>query len=154
MMFFFLFFFQAEDGIRDIGVTGVQTCALPIYVPLRNGIELVLTLGGVSGSRRRIVGRSVGCPPLSERHRSLFHCFVIHAPAYKVEAAMPFKSQFVSAFLMNGFAEAFIRQTFRQVDRLVCCRHRFAVTAPAYHIDRRIDRKSTRLNSSYANISY
>ena len=26
-------FFQAEDGIRDIGVTGVQTCALPIYVP-------------------------------------------------------------------------------------------------------------------------
>src|SRR3712207_7736132 len=27
------FFFQAEDGIRDIGVTGVQTCALPIYPP-------------------------------------------------------------------------------------------------------------------------
>src|SRR3712207_6911145 len=26
-----IFFFQAEDGIRDIGVTGVQTCALPIY---------------------------------------------------------------------------------------------------------------------------
>src|SRR3712207_8679730 len=25
------FFFQAEDGIRNIGVTGVQTCALPIY---------------------------------------------------------------------------------------------------------------------------
>src|SRR3712207_1359993 len=30
------FFFQAEDGIRDIGVTGVQTCALPIF-----GAELV-----------------------------------------------------------------------------------------------------------------
>src|SRR3712207_7792822 len=27
----FIFFFQAEDGIRDIGVTGVQTCALPIF---------------------------------------------------------------------------------------------------------------------------
>src|SRR5687768_18469812 len=25
-----LFFFQAEDGIRDVAVTGVQTCALPI----------------------------------------------------------------------------------------------------------------------------
>src|SRR3712207_7109915 len=25
------FFFQAEDGIRDMGVTGVQTCALPIF---------------------------------------------------------------------------------------------------------------------------
>src|SRR5208337_5419985 len=30
-MFFFFFFFQAEDGIRDTSVTGVQTCALPIY---------------------------------------------------------------------------------------------------------------------------
>src|SRR3712207_7086524 len=29
------FFFQAEDGIRDIGVTGVQTCALPICRPER-----------------------------------------------------------------------------------------------------------------------
>src|SRR6201988_5465793 len=28
----FLFFFQAEDGIRDLIVTGVQTCALPIYL--------------------------------------------------------------------------------------------------------------------------
>src|SRR5260221_7141094 len=28
---FFFFFFQAEDGIRDHCVTGVQTCALPIY---------------------------------------------------------------------------------------------------------------------------
>src|SRR5690606_40928018 len=26
-----VFFFQAEDGIRDFHVTGVQTCALPIY---------------------------------------------------------------------------------------------------------------------------
>src|SRR3982751_5104704 len=29
--FFFFFFFQAEDGIRDLIVTGVQTCALPIW---------------------------------------------------------------------------------------------------------------------------
>src|SRR2546429_5552038 len=27
------FFFQAEDGIRDVAVTGVQTCALPIFPP-------------------------------------------------------------------------------------------------------------------------
>src|SRR5688572_32667072 len=33
-MFFcsFFFFFQAEDGIRDLTVTGVQTCALPICI--------------------------------------------------------------------------------------------------------------------------
>src|SRR5207237_6144146 len=30
-LLFFFFFFQAEDGIRDSSVTGVQTCALPIY---------------------------------------------------------------------------------------------------------------------------
>src|SRR2546429_7048533 len=31
---FVFFFFQAEDGIRDVAVTGVQTCALPIFVAL------------------------------------------------------------------------------------------------------------------------
>src|SRR5207244_7797894 len=31
LCFFMFFFFQAEDGIRDDLVTGVQTCALPIY---------------------------------------------------------------------------------------------------------------------------
>src|SRR5256886_6943125 len=30
----FFFFFQAEDGIRDLTVTGVQTCALPIFARL------------------------------------------------------------------------------------------------------------------------
>src|SRR2546429_2299375 len=34
-----LFFFQAEDGIRDVAVTGVQTCALPILKQL--GFQLV-----------------------------------------------------------------------------------------------------------------
>src|SRR2546430_11314925 len=32
ILIFFFFFFQAEDGIRDLTVTGVQTCALPIFV--------------------------------------------------------------------------------------------------------------------------
>src|SRR5256885_8468215 len=36
-----VFFFQAEDGIRDYKVTGVQTCALPIFpiVPATQGIN-------------------------------------------------------------------------------------------------------------------
>src|SRR2546422_5801744 len=33
-MSYFFFFFQAEDGIRDVAVTGVQTCALPISILL------------------------------------------------------------------------------------------------------------------------
>src|SRR2546430_9560940 len=32
---FSVFFFQAEDGIRDLTVTGVQTCALPIFSDIR-----------------------------------------------------------------------------------------------------------------------
>src|SRR6266542_6092987 len=34
-LFVFFFFFQAEDGIRDATVTGVQTCALPILEAIR-----------------------------------------------------------------------------------------------------------------------
>src|SRR6266496_2837780 len=36
-MICFFFFFQAEDGIRDLYVTGVQTCALPISPSQRDG---------------------------------------------------------------------------------------------------------------------
>src|SRR6266498_2996680 len=40
----FVFFFQAEDGIRDADVTGVQTCALPIFLiatdAAREGVNL------------------------------------------------------------------------------------------------------------------
>src|SRR2546422_2923411 len=36
---YLFFFFQAEDGIRDVAVTGVQTCALPISFALGQGDE-------------------------------------------------------------------------------------------------------------------
>src|SRR2546429_4440968 len=42
----FFFFFQAEDGIRDVAVTGVQTCALPISATLTGAI--VVALAGVN----------------------------------------------------------------------------------------------------------
>src|SRR5579883_2915019 len=48
----FFFFFQAEDGIRDFHVTGVQTCALPISVA---GLERV-TAGRVTFNGRNITG--------------------------------------------------------------------------------------------------
>src|SRR2546430_5975912 len=34
---YFFFFFQAEDGIRDLTVTGVKTCALPIFSQSKSG---------------------------------------------------------------------------------------------------------------------
>src|SRR2546426_9484444 len=46
----FFFFFQAEDGIRDYKVTGVQTCALPIYVLLQ-----ILDEGRLTDSQGRTV---------------------------------------------------------------------------------------------------
>src|SRR5690625_5404943 len=49
----FIFFFQAEDGIRDGHVTGVQTCALPIC-----GVALPRPLeGGLPGEQRVQRGR-------------------------------------------------------------------------------------------------
>src|SRR5437667_5504243 len=50
---FFFFFFQAEDGIRDRDVTGVQTCALPIS--LRDNPSKINT--GSPTSRRQRGGR-------------------------------------------------------------------------------------------------
>src|SRR3989454_8591575 len=48
MLLIFFFFFQAEDGIRDYKVTGVQTCALPIYgVPTLVDQTLVLLEQGL-----------------------------------------------------------------------------------------------------------
>src|SRR5205085_5955727 len=53
-LLFFFFFFQAEDGIRDLTVTGVQTCALPIYRP----------------DGRVLPGRQAGPNPLDPRRRA------------------------------------------------------------------------------------
>src|SRR6266496_5559222 len=39
--FFIFFFFQAEDGIRDLYVTGVQTCALPICDEASENIRIL-----------------------------------------------------------------------------------------------------------------
>src|SRR2546426_5397761 len=38
---FFVFFFQAEDGIRDYKVTGVQTCSLPICSQITGKLQEV-----------------------------------------------------------------------------------------------------------------
>src|SRR2546430_4189555 len=42
LLHIFFFFFQAEDGIRDLTVTGVQTCALPIFTAHRADLHGLL----------------------------------------------------------------------------------------------------------------
>src|SRR5260221_6673674 len=56
-----VFFFQAEDGIRDHCVTGVQTCALPIWRDGEVHAELAARAAGAAladGRQRRGHGRS------------------------------------------------------------------------------------------------
>src|SRR5256886_7363577 len=53
----FFFFFQAEDGIRDLTVTGVQTCALPISTYLGgNGNESSVGIGVDSATNVYVAG--------------------------------------------------------------------------------------------------
>src|SRR6266478_6556193 len=79
---YFFFFFQAEDGIRDLTVTGVQTCALPIChhgrppgrAPVRQRRALrrpaVPGAGGEPDRRRRRL-RGGFPPPLRAGRRSM-----------------------------------------------------------------------------------
>src|SRR5207237_3815784 len=57
LFLYFFFFFQAEDGIRDSSVTGVQTCALPIFQAQRELRDLPGTAdaggGGLLDGRDR-----------------------------------------------------------------------------------------------------
>src|SRR6266550_8366791 len=57
------FFFQAEDGIRDVAVTGVQTCALPICPYLRGNVGFV----NFSGSTTEVVGAYIDGTGAHER---------------------------------------------------------------------------------------
>src|SRR5256885_4140954 len=51
------FFFQAEDGIRDYKVTGVQTCALPILRPEKPGRTKRLRRGSRMGGLEAVIAR-------------------------------------------------------------------------------------------------
>src|SRR5256885_8222459 len=59
--YYVIFFFQAEDGIRDYKVTGVQTCALPILAQARTLIA--------SDFLQALSGRPDARLAISRRHR-------------------------------------------------------------------------------------
>src|SRR2546430_90436 len=60
-----VFFFQAEDGIRDLTVTGVQTCALPIFA--RRVLAVVARVGFAIGRRTDIRVKEAGMKTLQYR---------------------------------------------------------------------------------------
>src|SRR5690554_7008443 len=60
------FFFQAEDGIRDADVTGVQTCALPIFSWLSRNVDSPvsfspLIMAQLMGAAPRYFGNNEAC---------------------------------------------------------------------------------------------
>src|SRR2546421_1630356 len=78
----YFFFFQAEDGIRDLIVTGVQTCALPIYSYVADGCRTraVVEVGsniGIGSARLRREHRGIALEPSSPAQ---WHTVVLHEP--------------------------------------------------------------------------
>src|SRR5207248_6024944 len=68
---FLFFFFQAEDGIRDRTVTGVQTCALPILAARgRQGLGFRVGPGRPGGQRGCLGRRTRAAGPLRRASRS------------------------------------------------------------------------------------
>src|SRR5256884_7307209 len=64
-----VFFFQAEDGIRDVAVTGVQTCALPISL---TALPPGTVHGGIKITEQgEIVSQNFGLPSVAERSLEL-----------------------------------------------------------------------------------
>src|SRR5689334_25415926 len=66
------FFFQAEDGIRDGTVTGVQTCALPIWLPSGNTTTRITPRAQATGklSRKSSNARAISNRQWSSAQRS------------------------------------------------------------------------------------
>src|SRR2546429_9860660 len=63
------FFFQAEDGIRDVAVTGVQTCALPICDELPIGQPLDTHVAVIEAARRAWEALGPRRAPSTPAHR-------------------------------------------------------------------------------------
>src|SRR5690554_6824615 len=81
---YFFFFFQAEDGIRDADVTGVQTCALPIF----SGLQIMGILESRTLDFENVIFTSMneGKIPLGKSHNSFIPYDVKHEfglPVYK-----------------------------------------------------------------------
>src|SRR3990170_7891313 len=74
--FFVFFFFQAEDGIRDDLVTGVQTCALPIYVVIAYvgalfALLVLYTIGWLGETVQGGIGAMVRYASITEHFQEL-----------------------------------------------------------------------------------
>src|SRR3990167_10851098 len=92
IVLFFILFFQAEDGIRDLTVTGVQTCALPI----------------LDDPRGRAAPLPLGHPPLL--------CPAASRREYISKTRIKNESRNV-AFIIQLYKDFFEKKNFDQMDK-------------------------------------
>src|SRR2546422_11757961 len=141
------FFFQAEDGIRDVAVTGVQTCALPISPNDRAAAareRLVHVLLEFSHASRQVALRN-------SEQRLDSTCFdtvaILLPPREEADVEFVGAQERVQQCCMHPAEQ---RGIFSRIIRP--CREDASPLAQLA-VDP-IDRKSTRLNSSHGYISY
>src|SRR5256885_12087015 len=81
------FFFQAEDGIRDYKVTGVQTCALPISSARAAGLDEATLQQAETNVRAAAAGGAAGGPAGATASEAYNKAFPIATQAYKIGRA-------------------------------------------------------------------
>src|SRR5690606_16857215 len=133
----FFFFFQAEDGIRDFHVTGVQTCALPILDLVvraarrhlaQRALEPRTALGLVPCGRRRASGlfraRRTHTASISSRIRAR-----VRSSGSSPNAARAFSSMWrglvvsVSTHVTSGFARMYFSENWAQLSQPISVAH-------------------------------
>src|SRR3989441_12966774 len=131
----FFFFFQAEDGIRDKLVTGVQTCALPILLTGGEEIPVDAVVSGVDPKRTffQLIDPSHLDPTFANRIKN----FRSNGTVAKVNLALGGLPTFSALDATEGFLEALSG--------------RIHIGPEIDYLERAFDadRKSTRLNSSH-----
>src|SRR6266403_4337993 len=102
------FFFQAEDGIRDLYVTGVQTCALPISTRRLAGLVMVATVFLIAGSGLRAfaqapaAGQDAGPAKYTMAEYNAYQgCAAEKAPAALIKCLDDFVSKYPNSTLLN-----------------------------------------------------
>src|SRR5690606_40369148 len=107
---FYFFFFQAEDGIRDFHVTGVQTCALPILTIAKAGVNQSFSTHNTLLRPQRMEMRLLNGP--FSRFSGIWTFQALSDTACKVTLEMEFE-------MSNRLAGAAMGMVFKQIANMM-----------------------------------